>query len=708
MSLLGRLKNLKNFLAKRKLLALGTFALLSLFAFQNCGRFDISQVPDPEQVIESLSYGITGALNEPARVRAHTRLVFLVDHSNSMIFQGCFDDLDGSQPSVNPTPCQPAGGYDTQGKRYDVIRQWLVALKNSEEPDVKVLLLPFSGGVTDEKRIRDEKDKLEFTSLDTAIARIDELKAEQLAEMQNANMSAANKKMGTTVPLRFLTLAQSKMDAEMRALLSSKQLYSTLFEFYYISDGIYKPQKAHIEKAMELAKCPMDCVLDSKYVRCNSLIDDKDVVDNQDGEIIGDLPLTEDLKNKVKKCAGENNFKEQRLGNNNKIMLVPDACFCLSVGNATYRYFGRDEENNHQKVSTTLVGISGLANYFMQGQVNMNFVSVLDLSQNTPPYQLNLFNEYKKIVPTANITTLADMEQLIPRAAVPIEALTYRVDKFYVVNLNAHQKFDGSWAPDSDADGVSDEEEVTIGTNPLLERSTVGAELCLDGVAKNYGCRLSGCYDYLDSDGDGLNDCEKKTLTTSGLKRDTSEDGIIDYFKVIKGLNPLLDANITDTNTDSITDDQAFRWGLSPYVNYNVYIQGPPENVQAVQPHKAPKIETVVQFKGYQETSEGNIPIYTIAVSGIPLVPTLAYTKNSVLYFDKLKLDQVDDSQYLGPISRKVNDNDVLFIVQIRANEMKERVHWLVLRKHMPYNSGGNIQLDLNQFVELRTMRLGL
>lgn len=661
---------------------------LLLISFQNCGKFNLNKIP---VVMASYGFDISGVLESPAKVRSHTRLIFAVDQSQSMALQGCVDDLDGPSPSANPGPCSPPPGNDPVAKRFEVVRLWLEQLKAKNEPDVQVMILPFSGGIVDANRKLNEMALLGFSNLDDAIQRLKNLKTEQDLEIQNPNRPANDKKMGTTVPYTFLTYAQGKIEEEMRKLLTDKQLYTSLFEFYYISDGLYKPNLKEIQTAMDLAKCPMECVLDPELVQCNSVVGTGQVYDGN-GNLLTPKPMTPEIIAKIKTCAGPG-APATPTGVAPKTF-SGDACYCLTIGNTLYKYLGRYEDNDPAKNLTTLMSIAGLSDYFMQGNININFVSVLPLDTPTPPDTINIFNDYKKMIPQARLTTLEEMEKVIPRSAVPLQVLSYKIDKFYVVNLNAAQAENGFWIADSDADGISDDDEALAGSDPLNERSNSDAPYCLDGIGAKFGCRMSGCDATLDADGDFLNECEEKTLKTAITRRDTTDDGIIDYIKAIKHLNPLIDASQVDSNGDGVSDDQALYWGYNPLVNLNT-----------IDIAKSPKIFSQVQFLSYVSTEKGNLPQYSIDVSNIPLVKTKAYNQNSNFFYDRFKIDPVANGEFLGPISHADGENDVLFLVKVRSTEIKEKTYWLAYRKQMSYGTGGSVKLELNQFTELRSMR---
>lgn len=126
-----------------------------------------------------------------------------------------------------------------------------------------------------------------------------------------------------------------------------------------------------------------------------------------------------------------------------------------------------------------------------------------------------------------------------------------------VFNRNAIPTPEG-FVPDSDADGLSDAEEAILGLNPLdadsdgdyyadrLEHqlSTLG----LDPLMPNM---LPDCDDEtVDTDGDGLRDCEEKLLGTDRTLFDTDADGFPDWIEYRSGTNPLFADTLDDLDLD--------------------------------------------------------------------------------------------------------------------------------------------------------------
>ena len=112
---------------------------------------------------------------------------------------------------------------------------------------------------------------------------------------------------------------------------------------------------------------------------------------------------------------------------------------------------------------------------------------------------------------------------------------------------------DGSQAPepDSDQDGLSDAEELKLGTDPLLADSDhdglgdgFEVKVALDPLHPNMVCNTDASQD---SDHDGLNDCEETFLNLDKARFDTDHDLFPDRLELLSGTNP---GDTTDTLTD--------------------------------------------------------------------------------------------------------------------------------------------------------------
>lgn len=133
----------------------------------------------------------------------------------------------------------------------------------------------------------------------------------------------------------------------------------------------------------------------------------------------------------------------------------------------------------------------------------------------------------------------------------------YTVDSFSVVNLNIGFN-EGQLVTDTDADGLSDNDETSKGFNPLNRRSS-GAildSLCLSLTGTNSceAIRPAGCTETANML--GLTDCDYRSLNLDSLYShpqqglDSDKDGIPDLVEILRGTNP----NIRDENEDPDRD----------------------------------------------------------------------------------------------------------------------------------------------------------
>ncbi len=144
--------------------------------------------------------------------------------------------------------------------------------------------------------------------------------------------------------------------------------------------------------------------------------------------------------------------------------------------------------------------------------------------------------------------------------------LTVEYDVKYLVayNFNARAGQELVYA-DSDGDGLWDEEEAVYGTDPT-RKDTDG-----DGFSDFFEIKVSSPGHTLDpldpsdsicdpgavgidSDNDGLTDCEELVKGTNRFIPDTDQDGIPDGIEFLAGTNPLEIQHTADTDFDGVMD----------------------------------------------------------------------------------------------------------------------------------------------------------
>jgi hypothetical protein len=119
----------------------------------------------------------------------------------------------------------------------------------------------------------------------------------------------------------------------------------------------------------------------------------------------------------------------------------------------------------------------------------------------------------------------------------------------------------GSGSPDTDGDGLSDDDEIARGTNP--NNPDTDGDGLLDGFEVHNGFNpLVGGEEIQDPDGDGLNNLGEQQAQTNPRDPDSDHDGLSDGQEVhVVGTNPL-DA---DTDDDGLSDGaEVNTYGTNP------------------------------------------------------------------------------------------------------------------------------------------------
>ena len=138
-----------------------------------------------------------------------------------------------------------------------------------------------------------------------------------------------------------------------------------------------------------------------------------------------------------------------------------------------------------------------------------------------------------------------------------------RLKRLIAMNRNTRSR-NGAVLVDSDGDGLSDEQEAAIGTDPTNVDSD--GDRISDGIEVRMGMRpqydasganvdlISGCNTENDEDGDRLNDCEERVLGTDPCISDTDGDGVPDLVEFLSGTNPLIAEDLQDDDRDGLSN----------------------------------------------------------------------------------------------------------------------------------------------------------
>jgi hypothetical protein len=149
---------------------------------------------------------------------------------------------------------------------------------------------------------------------------------------------------------------------------------------------------------------------------------------------------------------------------------------------------------------------------------------------------------------------------------------------FVVSNLNAITRPDGTTVPDSDADGLADDDEADFGTDPTLRDSDFDGigdkiEILLQTTGINplvpddpITCAfLAPEVRFIqDGDGDGLLDCEEALLRLDPTLFDSDRDGLPDNLEALVGTNFLEDDGLDDADFDGTPNIDELRAHSNP------------------------------------------------------------------------------------------------------------------------------------------------
>ena len=191
----------------------------------------------------------------------------------------------------------------------------------------------------------------------------------------------------------------------------------------------------------------------------------------------------------------------------------------------------------------------------------------------------------------------------------------YRLKQLVVTNMNTAIEDDGTLGVDSDSDGIPDDKEIRLGLNPV---DYAGNGKCGDLVyTRNQNSCPSSCNTnllYLDTDQDGLSDCDESIIGSNPFLVDTDGDGIPDELEYKLGLSPIdpKDRDL-DPDGDGVTNYQEAMRMTSPYHNDNQIT------------HKSLQTTAIQEF----QQSDGTY-CYNVSVQGMQVFPTKGVSMNTL------------------------------------------------------------------------------
>lgn len=682
---------MKNLRSLTLLVILCLVVILPLF--QNCAEVRLQRASPPSTVIESAVTYDTTQLRPPIYGPKRSRVFIVVDQSFSMIYGKCAGELD-SDPS-NPvstdgklTGCTRAPGADPEADRFKIIRNWyrelaterdvaIAAGLTTPEP-VQVALIPFSGGIR--QRPKTGEAPKHALRIPTDESYITELETEQEADRAKiaADVDAVADHMGTTSPLVPLQTARAAIQSEIDRLKQARILDKTTIRFVFLTDGAIKPLNEMYERGREALGCPTSA-------QCASA-----------PSTLGCVGANE---------AGWENPRPSEVCN----QLYPDR-FRRTFGEWTSNtYDGIKAEIQRIKDLPTLPGNQGATVSVSLAQIRPNR---LDQRDGDLPAG-GVRNLFPKV---SNDLELDYFRIDGPQAPFSLKSggkiLNFEINSFYVMNLNTFVNGVGDLDLDSDGDGLTDAAEIQLRAeaNPIENFDPYKARtnsFCLDSITANYGCLKLGCDYRLDQDGDGLNECEEKTMGTDANKMDMDEDGIIDLHEILRGMNPRKNQT-GEVRQDDWTEMMRFAAGLLPISPRQTLL---PTAMIRVQVRRL----GYGQYPGSDAiTAKYNFVLENLPLKNVPATPDpnwAAMTRPDPTEYP-LEVRTLDKNGFaMGALPEpRQGINQILIMLKVGARENPSITYWMGRRIEVPFAQGGTQSFtinDLSGFKRLQYLQNG-
>lgn len=701
--------------------------LVGLFAFgQQCSRTPLEVARDTQFSLSNNPF----QLKPPSDYPVIRRYVVLVDMSHSMISGPCPQDVDagmlfktlpragnydpnkgigdpsdhradGSDCQVNAqlpitrssitlTPpnftaapyayYQTTLGSDYEGDRFAIVRQWIQQIKDTTPAatikNTQILLYPFSGGSAQDKIIANYPVDLEFIPADDPKLgqALDYLQGLQWINLVLAQSELPYRyqqsSMGTSAPGSLLGPIHQVLNSDMYNLNLQGLLPFSEYRFIHLSDGMWTPFTRKLASGETF---------------------------NQIDYALSPFP----------QCVGCTS------GNTGSCTAT-----CADLVETMKKTWGSPEEQDLDTMNFNYGKVQSLPRYYGNGFMNIDFVELKpDRHQRLFPNEPTFYEQLVPLFQTKNRTASTwTAESDKPPFDLGLSnggTINFKITNVYLLNPNARVTASGEIKADSDGDGLTDEEEAQMGTNPTKART---GGVCLDSIAVNpaFAERCGSlsqshlCDPTLDSDGDSLNECEEMILNTNPFGFDSDGDTIPDSLEWIYGYNPLLSDSNLDSNADGVPNLVNFANGMGGIVpikslnqslvpNYALNYLGKGQFSNPV--YGQVWLEQYQLMLHYMPTVRTNpvspanqVPLYAARVSASP---------------GAAAANNIPESEQLITYSSTPDTNRVLVLARMIDTTNPKRVYWRVYKAVIPV--GAEISqpiIDLSQFRQIRAIDL--
>lgn len=494
----------------------------------------------------------------------------------------------------------------------------------------------------------------------------DSLISNEIRNAVDANYSVANNSSpssGTSIIAPALEKMNLALDQELKLLQANNLVGKSHFELAFLSDGVPKPHAVHIKKTVELIWASKKEACDTSYARC-AIVDGylngwraaeatscitkcATYLQNYVDTGVVDLPPAESPS-----CVGWssiplvcNKYSDGSTPSTRWTSQIKcGQCFtvlrqfdfpksncesgqCSDPYGDTFtikskQYWGDWTLNRHANIMSELRTASSIFNKQYPGSNwKMSFLRIDSSNQayQTPAGELS--KEINWIERAKDFFIKRHRFYVVMDDNPPFSLFyeletgqSYDLAMVYAYTRNVRTNQMAEYLVDSDGDGLADKSEAgaAIGSNRSDGK-------CLDSIIARFSmCIDVGCNPKFDFDGDGLNQCEEKTVGTDEFNPDSDDDFIIDGAEILYGMNPTENDQGLITNSDGFTNFEHFIKGYSPITTISKI---PSEKLIQVSSNL---VEYVIQLdsRGF----EVRVPKYSIQVSNLPVLPTLAIT----------------------------------------------------------------------------------
>ena len=504
---------------------------------------------------------------------------------------------------------------------------------------------------------------------------------------------------GTSVPGKLLSNLTTAVDVELGLLKIANLTRAAQFEIVFISDGVAKPRADHVVSVMNL-------IWQNKTDSANAT---RRCVEG-DGEECFNWEYTyPNFASCSTGCAAEA-ASYAETGNTPSVYAptCSSACFNaldayneLQTGSsggqqfsyAIRNFWGDWIDNTNPKLFFRFATLIKVFKKYSDTRYRFSFIRLNSDTKafEVPLVELNQKNNWiKKAEQVYTKGHRFSPEQKNGKSPFSLfmslkNNERYQVGQIFAINLNARVNSFGALEVDSDGDGVPDVLETLNGTDPSNPRSD---GICLDSIKNTMGgCITVGCDPSLDVDGDGLNECEERTLGTDTNDFDTDGDGIPDSYEVLFGLNPLASDRLK-TAGDGISNLVHFQRGAVSEVDLKNI---PSERlVQFVANLRDQKMITDKNGRTI------NSPGYFFELKNIPLVPTLKSKDTAVLYRSATKTPaDISSFKAIGGTHNAL-ENRIIFMIRIDSLDNPGDSFWAYLEQILKYSPDKIQQIKIN------------